>query len=208
MEIPVKLIGRNYSPFVRRVATTLTLLEIPFEHQQLSVITDRDTIKGYSPLGRVPALVLDDGETLIDSAAILDAIDGMVGPERALVPASGAERRAVLKLVALAVGACEKMVTAYYERTRRPAQFLYEDWAAQCEDQARAALTVLDQAAAAATPLSGGRLTQADVSAVIAYDFACLTQKDQLTPERSFPALAAYSARLNALPAFATTQAT
>lgn len=204
----MKLIGRNYSPFVRRVATTLTLLDIPFEHHQLSVITEREAVKSYSPLVRVPALVLDDGETLIDSAAILDAIDQMVGPERAMVPVAGAERRAVLKLVALAVGACEKMVSAYYERTRRPAEFLYEDWAKQCEDQARAALTVLDQAAATATPLSGGRLTQADISAVIAYDFACLTLKDQLTPESSFPALAAYSARLNALPAFASTQAT
>lgn len=204
----MKLIGRNYSPFVRRVATTLTLLDIPFEHQQLSVITDRETVKGYSPLVRVPALVLDDGETLIDSAAILDAIDEMAGPQRALIPAGGADRRAVLKLVALAVGACEKMVTAYYERTRRPAEFLYEDWARQCEDQARAALTVLDQTAAAATPLFGTRLTQADISAVIAYDFACLTLKERLTPEVSFPALAAYSARLNALPAFANTQAT
>lgn len=202
-----KLIGRNYSPFVRRVATSLSVLDIPYEHEELSVITDRDSVKAVTPLVRVPALILADGETLIDSAAILDAVDQMVGPERALVPANGPDRRAVLKLVALAVGACEKMVSAYYERTRRPAEYLYEAWATQCEDQARAALATLDEAVAAGTPLHGGRLTQADISAVIAYDFARLTQPESLAPDGMYPHLAAYSKALNALPAFAKTQA-
>lgn len=205
----MKLYGRNYSPFVRRVATSLKLLGLPFEHLELSVVTERDRIIPLNPLVRVPALELDDGTVLIDSAAILDHIDESVGPDRALIPAAGTGslRRDVLQSVALAIGACEKMVTAYYERTRRPAEFLYEPWASQCEEQARTALSVLDARVANGTPLHGGRLTQADVSAVIAYDFARLTSRDTVAPDGAFPALAAYAAALNQRPEFSSTQA-
>ncbi|MFO1072010.1 MAG: glutathione S-transferase N-terminal domain-containing protein [Geminicoccaceae bacterium] len=51
---------------------------------------DAAAMRAHNPLGQVPALVLDCGETLIDSAAILDWLDDKVGPERALVPAHGA----------------------------------------------------------------------------------------------------------------------
>ena len=47
---------------------------------------DFELIRQFDPLGRVPALVLADGESLIDSAAILDFLDDLVGPERALLP--------------------------------------------------------------------------------------------------------------------------
>jgi len=71
----VKLIGRYMSPFVRRVGISLHLLDIPFANEPLSVLTDSLKIREYSPLGRVPALVLDDGRVLIDSNAILDHFD-------------------------------------------------------------------------------------------------------------------------------------
>ena len=100
------LIGRYLSPFVRRVAATMHIYEPPFEHRPFSVVgEDRPKIRDVNPLSRVPALILDDGETLIDSGAILDYLDEQAGPERALTPASGGERRRVLKLMAVAVGA-------------------------------------------------------------------------------------------------------
>jgi glutathione S-transferase len=58
------LIGMFDSPFVRRVAVTLNLLEIPFEHRNWSVGKDFELIRRYNPLGRVPTLVLDDGDAL------------------------------------------------------------------------------------------------------------------------------------------------
>ena len=83
------LIGMFDSPFVRRVAVSLRLLEVPFEHRNWSVDRDFELIRQFNPLGRVPALVQPDGETLIDSSAILDFLDDSAGPERALLPASG-----------------------------------------------------------------------------------------------------------------------
>ena len=57
-----------------------------------------------NPLIRVPSLILETGETLIDSSAIIDHLDEMAGPARALTPAHGPERRKVLQAVVLALG--------------------------------------------------------------------------------------------------------
>lgn len=204
----MKLIGRYMSPFVRRVGVSLHLLEFDFTNEPLSVLTDRDRILAYSPLGRVPALVLDDGTVLIDSNAILDYLDHRAGEDRALVPLHGPVRAEAMNLLAFAVGACEKTVAAYYERERRPNGLVWDDWASQCEAQARGALGVLDdlQAARGEKPLLGERFGQADVSAVVAYDFARLTLPERVAPTGAFPHLAAASERANRLPAFAQTQ--
>lgn len=197
------LVGRYLSPFVRRVAATMMLYGIPFERRVLSAVKDGDAVRGFNPLGRVPALVLDDGETLIESGAILDYLDQRVGPERALTPTSGTARRRALRLVAFATGAAEKSVAAVYERQRRPANKVHPPWAEHCEAQARAGFAALE-AAAGDGWLVDGRLTQADVSAVCAYDFANVMLPG-LLEARAYSKLAGLAARAAALDAFATT---
>ena len=76
------LIGQYDSPFVRRVAIALRLYGLAFEHRPWSTFGDADNIAPYNPLRRVPTLVLDDGEALIETTAILDYLDELVGPER------------------------------------------------------------------------------------------------------------------------------
>jgi glutathione S-transferase len=91
------LIGQYDSPFVRRVGIALTLYDLPFEHRPWSTFGDADKIRPYNPLTRVPTLVLDDGEVLIESHSILDYLDSLVpaGPPhvsgRRTGAASGAE---------------------------------------------------------------------------------------------------------------------
>jgi len=203
----VKLYGRYLSPFVRRIGVTLHLLELPFEQIELSPFDDADALRRINPTGRVPALTLDDGTTLIESAAILDAIDHLVGPERALTPPSGPARQEVMQLCAYAVGACEKVVSGYYERARRPPEYTYEDWAQRCEAQARAAFAVLDERARGRTYLADGRLTQADVSSCVALAFAKTVLPEQVAPPGAYPALEALAERLDQLPAFQKTKA-
>ena len=91
------LVGQYNSPYVRRVAVSLRVLGFAYEHDTRSVFSDFDAMRALNPLGRIPALVLDDGEVLIDSAAILDWLDQTAGPERALIPPGGAERRQALR---------------------------------------------------------------------------------------------------------------
>ncbi|MFN3447265.1 MAG: glutathione S-transferase family protein [Roseococcus sp.] len=190
----MKLIGRTLSPFVRRVAATLNLYGMEWEALPLSTVTDGAEIARHNPLGRVPALVLPDGEVLVDSAAILDHLDSLAGPD-ALTPPAGADRRAVLRAVALGVGAAEKSVQAYYETQRRPEGLRWAESAAKLFEQARGGFAALE-AMLEGGFLCLGRLTQADVTAVIALDFA-----DKVLPalgEGRYPGLRALSARLNA----------
>ncbi|GAC1634105.1 MAG: glutathione S-transferase family protein [Nevskia sp.] len=197
------LIGMFDSPFVRRVAVSLRLLGMPFEHRNWSIGKDFERIREYNPLGRVPTLVLDDGEALAESAAILDYLDELAGPGRALLPAQGADRRRALQLMALGSGACEKGVIQIYERVFRPAEKVHEPWLARCRTQVHESLRALDAACAGragAPALVGACFGQADITAAVAHTF--LTEALQLPADR-YPALAARAARCEALPAFA-----
>ena len=72
------LIGQYDSPFVRRVGIALTLYGLAFEHRPWSTFGDAEKIRPYNPLTRVPTLVLDDGDVLIDSTPIIDYLDSLV----------------------------------------------------------------------------------------------------------------------------------
>ncbi len=137
------LVGQYDSPFVRRVAVSLRVLGFAYEHDTRSVFADFAEMRRVNPLGRIPSLVLDDGETLIDSAAILDWLDQTVGPERALIPAAGDGRRRVLRRIALATGAIDKVGAATYERLIRPSAFRWPEWIERCLIQAKGAVEAL-----------------------------------------------------------------
>jgi glutathione S-transferase len=167
------LIGMFDSPFVRRVAVSMNLLGMPFEHRNWSIGKDFELIRQFNPLGRVPVLVQPDGDTLIESSAILDFLDQSVGPERALLPAHGEARREALRIMAIAIGGAEKGVIQVYETAFRPPEKRYRPWLERCHTQMHAALAELDRLcqARAGEWLIGNRLTQADISATCAYTF-------------------------------------
>ena len=163
------LIGVNRSPYTRRVAITLKAYDVPFEQRPLSGFADRAEVRASNPLGRIPALVLDDGETLIDSGAIIDHLDEIYGRDRALTPASGADRRAVLKIAALMMGACDKGLQAAYTRNHTPAERIHQPWIDDCNAQVTSALLAVDAMVDPTRPyLLLGRLTQADITAFVA----------------------------------------
>ncbi|HIJ61444.1 MAG TPA: glutathione S-transferase family protein [Rhodospirillaceae bacterium] len=197
------LIGRYVSPFVRRVAVSLKTLGIAYEHRPLSTIDNRAEVQAVNPLGRVPALILDDGEVLVDSNPILDYLDELAGPERALVPPSGAERRRVLQLVAFGLGVADKAVACFIERKLRPADKQHQAMLERYAEQAVAGLRHLEDLCADGW-LAGPRLTQADITAVAVLDFIAVTWPEML-PADGFPRLRGLCRRANALPAFAET---
>lgn len=200
------LVGRNLSPFVRRTAVVLKTLGLPFETKGLSTADDAAEILKINPVGRVPSLQLDDGEVLVDSAAIIDYALETAGPDNGLLAPSGADRRAVLRISAIAQGAMEKAVASAYERNRRPKEKVYQGWVDHVEGQSSSALRSLEDAAAASGEwLHGDRLTLADINAVCALDFIRIAVP-YLVEDGSHPALESLSARCNELPAFAETR--
>ena len=142
------LIGQYDSPFVRRVAIAMRLYGIAFEHRPWSTFGDADKIAPYNPLRRVPTLVLDDGEALIESAMILDYLDDLVGPEKAMIARSGEVRRRHLRICALAMGLGDKGVSLLYERVLRKEKQL-DLWVERCKSQISGVLEVLEKERAA-----------------------------------------------------------
>jgi glutathione S-transferase len=196
----VILVGQYDSPYVRRVAVSLRVLGLAYDHDTRSVFADFDAMRELNPLGRIPSLVLDSGEVLIDSAAILDWLDQEVGPERALIPAAGAERRRALRLIALATGAIDKIGAAAYERMIRPSAFRWPEWTDRCLTQGRGALAAL-----AAEPWpADAALDQAQITTACMVRYVRMADSECL-PAGRYPALDALSARCEALPPFQAT---
>ncbi len=199
------LIGVNRSPYTRRVAITLTAYGLPFEQKPLSGFDHRAQVRADNPLGRIPALVLECGETLVDSAAIIDHLDELHGRDRALTPAAGAERRAVLRVAALMMGACDKLLAAAYERNSKPPERQHQPWIDDCVAQAVNALKAVDAMVEQGAPyLLLGRLTQADITAFIAERLARAgldVDTDAITPR-----LRALTRPLAEEPAFRATE--
>lgn len=201
------LIGMFDSPFVRPIAISLALFEIPFEHANWSVGKDFERIRKHNPLGRVPALVLDDGEALVESAAILDYLDEQVGAERALLPASGPDRRTALRIISLIYGAQEKGRDQLYERIFKPREKWHQPWIDRCAMQMHGALGELERIATqrGGMPwLVGNRMTRADLMVTCIYTLL----SDALDPrlkEGLYPRLGAHVQRCESLPQFRET---
>jgi glutathione S-transferase len=198
------LIGVNRSPFTRRVAITLNIYGVPFEQRALSGFDNRAEVRPSNPLGRIPALVLDGGETLIDSNAIIDHLDEVYGRDQPLTPRGGSDRRAVLKVSAIMMGACEKCLHAAYERNRRPPEKQHQPWIDDCMAQVTNALVTVDEMIDAKKPyVLLDRLTQADVTAVVGERLArgLGVDTDALTPR-----LRALTMRLAENPFFHVTE--
>src|SRR6202042_2940463 len=194
------LIGMFDSPFVRRVAVSMNFLNMPFEHRNWSVGKDFELIRQFNPLGRVPALVHPDGDTLIESAAILDFLDEAAGPERALLPRSGELRREALRIIAIAVGGAEKGVTQVYESAFRPPEKRYRPWVERCHTQMHAGLWELDRVCQvrSGAGLLGNQISQADITPTCVYTFL----SDALALNRegiAYPALASVAAQCEAM---------
>jgi glutathione S-transferase len=194
------LVGQYDSPYVRRVAVSLRALGVAYEHDTRSVFGDFDAMRKVNPLGRIPSLVLDGGEVLIDSAAILDWLDQTVGPARALLPPAGAERRHALRLIALATGAIDKVGAAAYERMIRPAALRWPEWINRCRTQGAGALAAL---AAESWP-AGVTLDQAQITTACMIRYVQIADPELVAPGRH-PTLDALSERCEALPEFGAT---
>ncbi len=193
---PLILVGMFDSPFVRRVAVSLRVLDIAFEHRNLSVGKDQAQIRALNPLGRVPVLVLPTGECLIESAMILDHLDALAGPEHALLPPAGEGRRVAQQWLALSAGAIDKGIQLVYEQVFRPQDKRHMPWIERCLEQMHGALAELDARCAAIAGNNwrvDGRIGQADIT------LACVTTylRDAVPVDLSpYPAL---NARCEAL---------
>lgn len=201
----MQLIGMMDSPYVRRVAISLHVLGLPFEHRSISVFRQYDEFAQINPVVKAPTFIDDDGTQLIDSTLILDYLDRKVPAAQRLMPEETQERTFALRVNGFALAAMEKTIQQVYERELRPAERQHEPWFERVNAQMHAAWAVLDQLVAGRDGwLCAGRITQADITAAVAWRFNQYILPGCADPAR-YPAIAVLSARAETLPEFVAT---
>lgn len=195
------MIGMLDSPYVRRVAISLQLLGIRFEHQSLSVFRTLPQFQQINPVVKAPTLVCADGEVLMDSTLILQYAESLAYP-RTLMPSTLPELQHDLRVIGLALAACEKSVQIVYERTLRPPEKQHAPWVARVTGQLLSAYGALEEEVARRPPAATSpTISQAGVTVAVTWQF---TQQGlaAVVPVSDYPSLVAFSTQAEALPEF------
>lgn len=199
----MKLIGPWFSGYTRRVGITLKLLGIPFEHLPYHAYEQQDLIRPFSPMVKVPALALDDGTVLYDSAGIIEYLHEEVGAERALLAPAGVHRRDALQFIGIASAIYGKL-SDMYDESIRPPEHQIAKIVASLREQALAGFQMLESRAGNGW-LLGDALSQADVMVVITWQSASLAFMPDVVHPAAFPKLARLAARAMEMDAFSST---
>ncbi len=192
------LVGQFDSFPTRRVGIALSHYGIAYTRDTRSIFSNAGEIARINPLIRIPALILDGGEVLIDSTAILDTLDEMAGP-KALIPRWGPQRRQILQATALAQGIGEKAAAVVYERYFHPPEHVAREWEGRCIEVTAAGLAELERRAGERW-MCGDSFSHADVMAFCTLGYLRLRLPEVLKG-LSIPNLEALEARCAVLPA-------
>jgi glutathione S-transferase len=188
----MRLIGMLDSPYVRRVAISLDLLGVSFQHQALSVFSDFQQFQTQNPVVKAPTLVFDDGRVLMDSSLILEYFEGL--SDSSLWSRDVEVRRHEFRAVSYALAACEKSVQTVYEQNLRPRDLQFSGWLERISGQRSAAFFALDAEIANLPRLFLG-LNQAAISSAVAYQFAHSELEEDVNSSK-YPRLAEHAKRV------------
>ena len=197
----MQLIGMLDSPYVRRVAISLQLLGLPFEHRSVSVFRGVEEFRRINPIVKAPTLVCDDGGVLMDSTLIIEYAQALAAP-RSLMPTAIAERQRTLQLTGLALAACEKSVQIVYERNLRPPEKQHAPWVMRVQGQLGAALSAIEaELARAPLACTSASIDQAGVTCAVVWKFVQEMQPE-LAGAAAHAALHAHAAQAEQLREF------
>ena len=150
------------SPFVRKCAMAILMLGLQdrIHSEPANTADPLDTLRQQNPLGKIPALVLDDGEVLYDSRVILAYLDHLAGGSR-LYPADPMQRIRAMRLEALADGIMDAAILQVYEERYRQPHERSASWVERQAERVASALAALerDLPPATGTPTIGSIAT-------------------------------------------------
>ena len=198
----MQLIGMLDSPYVRRVAVSLQLLGLPFEHRPVSVFRHFDEFRRINPVVKAPSLICDDGTVLMDSSLILEYAESFPAKRRSLVPGDAVALQHDLYLIGLALAACEKSVQIVYERQLRPAEKVHAPWVERVSGQLLAACAGLEAASAAPPVVVASETLPRGVAATAVAWYFIQDMVPEAVPGEDYPALHAQSKSAERLPEF------
>lgn len=116
----MKLLFTPTSPYARKVRIVASEKRIELEMVPVVLSAPDCPVNEHNPLGKIPVLLLDDGDSLFDSRVIVEYLDNRT-PLARLIPQEHSLRINVRRWEALADGVCDAAVAALME-SRRPEQ--------------------------------------------------------------------------------------
>jgi len=197
----MRLIGMLDSPYVRRVAISLHLLDIPFTHEAVSVFSTFEKFKAINPVVKAPSLVCDDGQILMDSSLILQFAELTKSNGKSLWSRDAGIVQHEFSAVGLALAACEKSVSIAYERNLRPVTAQYEPWIERVTGQLLAAYASLERLVQTQPALFAEENNQASVTCAVVWQFT-QSMVAAIVPAAEYPGLAGLSQRMEQTSAF------
>jgi glutathione S-transferase len=185
----MKLIGTPTSPYTRKARVVLAEKRIDYDFV-IDVPYDAATaVTDYNPLGKVPVLVLDDGNTIFDSRVIVEYLDN-ASPVTKLLPEDTRHRIQTRRWEALADGCTDAAVAIVMEK-RRPEALQYGEWIARQQLKVERALLVMSEDLGNRTWCCGDFFNLSDVAVG-----CCLGFLDLRLPELDWRAVYPNLARL------------
>ena len=139
----MKLLYTKRSPYARKVRIVALEKQIPLEYLEEDLSNKSTRLLTANPLGKIPTLILDHGETLCDSPVICEFFDELKVRPR-LIPPTIKKRMKILHISALADGLMDVAVAAYLEKSRHPDNFSVQFVKAQ-EETIRRSLKSFDE---------------------------------------------------------------
>jgi len=168
----MKLIGSNTSPYVRKVRIVMAEKKLDYDYVLADVWSDDTDISVSNPLGKVPCLVMENGEAFSDSRVIVEYFDAL-SPVGKLIPATGRERAEVKTWEALADGVLDAAILARLEATwkgRTKAQ-RSQAWIERQLGKVNTALAAMSKGLAEKPFCTGIHLTLADIALGVALGY-------------------------------------
>jgi glutathione S-transferase len=133
------------SPFARKIYLAASVLgltkELKLEKADPNDVAD--SLRQQNPLGKIPTLVTEDGQTLFDSRVILEYLDHRAGGGK-IIPQEPKARFAALRLQALADGMTDAQILIVYEGRWRPVEHHVQKWTDYQADKIKRGLTALE----------------------------------------------------------------
>jgi len=144
------------SPFARkvRIASSILGLDDRIDVRTVDLNDPADSIRAQNPLGKIPALVMEDGTAYYDSRVILDYLDHLAGGG-CIVPRDTDGRFAALRLQALCDGMLDASVLIVYEGLYRPTDKHEQSWIDRQAGKIARGLSALEAAPPALDRVSG-----------------------------------------------------
>lgn len=178
----MKLYASLASSFARKIRVVLIEKKVPHGIEMVN-LWERNDLKKTNPIGKVPALKLDDGRVLINSPLIADYIDSRY-PDPRFIPTDPDQRLEVRRWEALADGTMDAVGASMYEARFHDETKRSREWLERQRGKVEAGFTVLEEMLAKRQWCVGGAMTLADITVACHIGFITLRRPDFFSREK------------------------